>query len=213
MRKLFLLACFLGPLVAPATAQKRSVVAGLGVGFDLGDSPYEVLFGFSGTNTARLLVPIMVSRRIRLQPSVSYFKATRGQSFSGQTDKQSFRRWGLGLAIHYLFPVKKSMQAYVGAAAEFGKSKDEQSNPFGGGSSSSTTRSDRTLSVLGGGDYFFSPRFSVGGEVRLDFATIGDPNVDIVPPPPVPFPDVDEDLSVTQTNAQVIVRRYFGDAN
>ncbi|MEE8061482.1 MAG: hypothetical protein V3T16_06610 [Gemmatimonadales bacterium] len=67
MRKLFLLACFLGPLVAPATAQKRSVVAGLGVGFDLGDSPYEVLFGFSGTNTARLLVPIMVSRRIRLQ--------------------------------------------------------------------------------------------------------------------------------------------------
>ncbi len=109
MRTLFVLACCLGLLVLPTQAQNRSVVAGLGVGLDLGESPYEILFGFSGANTVRLLVPIMVSRRVRLQPSVSYLKAKREQTSSGQTDKQSFRRWGLGLGVHYLFPVKRSL--------------------------------------------------------------------------------------------------------
>ena len=166
MRTLFALAFCVGLLAAPVVGQTRPVVAGLGVGLDIGDSPYEILFGFSGTNTARLLVPIIVGRHVRLQPSVSYVRASREQTVSGQTDKASFRRWGLGVAIHYLFPVKQSLLVYLGGAAEFGKSKEEQSSSFGGGASASMTRSDRTLSLLGGGEYFLSSRFSVGGEVR-----------------------------------------------
>jgi len=72
------------------------------------------------------------------------------------------------------------------------------------------------LNAVAGGEYFFSSRFSVGGELRLDYVTFGDPegSQTITPPPPVPpvpVPMVTEDLSVTQTSAQVTVRWYFGE--
>ena len=53
-------------------------------------------------------------------------------------------------------------------------------------------KADRSAAdSVAGGEYFFSPRFSVGGEVRLDYFR----------------------LSVTQTSAQATVRWYLRHRN
>jgi len=199
-------------------AQGTKVVPGLGLGIDVGESPLE-LIGSPGGTTANLLVPIMIGKRFRLQPWVGYLRASLKFTSPTFTSNSHFRRLTLGLAAHYLFPVKDALRIYLGGGIGFGWNKAEDRSSGGQGTSfvSTEKRTDRLLNAVAGGEYFFSSRFSIGGEIRLDYVTFGDPEFSqtITPPPPVPPvppPPTSEDLSVTQTSAQVMVRWYFGEA-
>ncbi len=204
-------------LVGALSAQGTKVVPGLGLGIDVGDSPLEFI-GSPGGATTNLLVPVMIGDRVRLQPWVGYLRASLEFTSPTFTSNSSFRRLTLGLAAHYLFPVKDALRIYLGGGVGFGWNKVEDRSSDGQGNSfaSTETRNDLLLNAVAGGEYFFSSRFSIGGEVRLDYVTFGDPESTqtITPPPPVPPlppPPSSEDLSVTQTSAQVMVRWYFGE--
>lgn len=199
-------------------AQGTKVVPGLGLGIDVGDSPLE-LIGSPGGATTSLLIPVMIGKRFRLQPWVGYLRASLEFTSPTFTSNSHFRRLTLGLAAHYLFPVKDALRIYLGGGIGFGWNKAEDRSSDGQGTSfvSTEKRTDRLLNGVAGGEYFFSSRFSIGGEIRLDYVTFGDPESTqtITPPPPVPPvppPPTSEDLSVTQTSAQVMVRWYFGEA-
>jgi opacity protein-like surface antigen len=213
-----LVALLLGTLVAGGvSAQGTKVVPGLGLGIDVGESPLQVI-GSPGGVTTSLLVPVMIGKRFRLQPWVGYLSASLERTSSTFSSNSRVRRLNLGLAAHYLFPVKDALRIYLGGGIGFGWSKveDRASNGQGNSFVSTEKRTDRLLNAVAGGEYFFSPRFSIGGELRLDYVTFGDPDFSqtITPPqpvPPVPLPPTSEDLSVTQTSAQVTVRWYFGE--
>jgi len=209
-----------GALMATPLAGQTKIVPGLGLGIDLADNPYTVVFGGTGGITTNILVPVMVGPHVRLQPWVGYFKLSYDQSSTTSNTQSKFRRVTLGLAAHYLFAVQEAVRVYLGGGFGYSWSKEESkfTDPQQTASAESEeTRSDRTMNVVAGGEYFFSSRFSVGGEVRIDYITFGQPKFSqtISPPPPVPPPTpppVAENLTLTQTNAQVTVRWYFGDA-
>lgn len=207
----------IGSLLAGGVSAQTRVVPGLGLGIDVGDSPLAVV-GSPGGTTTNLLVPVMIGKRVRLQPWVGYLRASLERTSSFVTSQTRFERLTLGLAAHYLFPVKDALRVYVGGGFGFGWSDidDRASDGQGNSFASTEKRTDRLLNAVAGGEYFFSSRFSVGGEVRLDYVTFGDPEFTqtITPPPPVPpvpVPPTTQDLSVTQTSAQVTVRWYFGE--
>ena len=217
MRRAFSFILIGSLLAGGLSAQGTKVVPGLGLGIDVGDSPFQAI-GSLGGITTNLLVPVMIGKRFRLQPWVGYVRASLERSSSTFTSNSKFRRLSLGLAAHYMFPAKDALRIYLGGGVGFGWSKleDQSSNLQGSSFMTTEMRTDRLLNAVAGGEYFFSPRFSVGGEVRLDYVTFGDPESSqtITPPPPVPPlppPTVTEDLSVTQTSAQVTVRWYFGE--
>ena len=217
MRRAFSFILIGSLLAGGLSAQGTKVVPGLGLGIDVGDSPLQAIGSLGGITTS-LLVPVMIGQRFRLQPSVGYLRASLERTSSPFTSSSRVKRLTLGLAAHYLFPVKDALRIYLGGGVGLGWSKVEDRSSDGQGRSFSSTekRTDRLLNAVAGGEYFFSPRFSVGGEVRLDYVTFGDPESSqiIIPPPPlppIPPPNVTEDLSVTQTSAQITVRWYFGE--
>ncbi len=210
MRRTFVILVTGSLLVSTLSAQGTKIVVGLGLGLDVATTPAENAFGVDGTG-ATILVPIIVSRRTRLQPSLGYLHSSwDGGNTSGPL-AIDWRRLSIGLAAHYLFPIKDAVRVYVGGGAGIGLSKwSEESSGFKG----TANWTDWSLHVATGGEYYLVSRFSAGGEVRLEYLSLGAPSVNQVgtPPPLPPDAEFTRTLSVTQTSAQVTVRWYFGEA-
>jgi len=204
-------------LSAPLFAQERgSGTVGLGIAVDAAPSAVTSVFGFEADGrTGMILVPIRVSSRIRLQPALGYWHFSEDVYDSTSRFEQDLTQWSASLALHYLFPLTHKVQTYVGSSLAINRISETQLTEFSPSPATrrKASRTDKVLSAVAGGEYFFAPRFSMGGEVQLQYLMAGNVESSVEPiptPPPTPTPTPQFDASVVQTNAQFVVRWFFG---
>jgi hypothetical protein len=216
VRRIWFVLLLLGAvLVLPLPAQgHRPGPVGLGIGIDAVPNTVTSVFGFDADGrTGMILVPIQVATRIRLQPALGYWRFSQEVSDAVSRFEQSLTQWSAGLALHYLFPLAQRAQTYVGSSIAFNRLSETERTEFSSSSPSRRTakRTDTVLSAIAGGEYFFASRFSMGGEVQLQYLKAGDVETSIEPTPiPSPVPTPEFDASVIQTNGQFVIRWYFG---
>ncbi len=203
-------------LIAPALlhGQGTKVVPGLGVGIDLAEQLVDPDLDIGGFNS-NLLVPVMIGRNFRVQPWLGLFRASSSSSSDFLSSESTFRRWTFGLSLHYLFRPQDRLRVFLGGGAglAWSKAHERASDNQGTSITGEEKRTDRLLQAVAGGEYFFSSRFSLGGQVSLDYLKFGDPErrftVSPPQPPPPSIPSFDSDLSMTRTQAQISIRWYF----
>ncbi len=218
MRRIWFLPFLLGAvLVTPLSAQRhRPGTVGLGIGLDAVPNTVTSVFGFDADGrTGMILVPVQVATRIRLQPALGYWRFSQNVHDAVSRFEQNLTQWSAGLALHYLFPLAQKTQTYVGSGIAFNRLSETERTEISPSPPSKRTakRTDIVLSAIAGGEYFFAPRFSMGGEVQLQYLMAGDVKTSVEPtptPPPVPIPTPEFDASVVQTNGQLVIRWYFG---
>lgn len=218
MRQIWFVPFLLGTaLLAPQSAHgQRSGTVGLGIGVDAVPSSVTSVFGLDADGrTGMILVPIRVSTRIRLQPALGYWRFSQDVNDAVSRFEQNLTQWSAVLALHYLFPLAHKAQTYIGSSIAFNRLSETERTEFSSSPPTKRTanRTDTVLSAIAGGEYFFAPRFSMGGEVQLQYLIAGDVESSVVPtptPPPVPVPTPEFDASVVQTNGQFVIRWYFG---
>ncbi|NNG15433.1 MAG: outer membrane beta-barrel protein [Gemmatimonadales bacterium] len=218
MRRIWFLPLLLGAVfVMPLSAQgHRPGTVGLGIGIDAVPNSVTSVFGFDADGrTGMILVPIQVATRIRLQPAIGYWRFSQDVQDAVSRFEQTLTQWSAGLALHYLFPLAQKAQTYVGSSIAFNRLSETERTAFSPSPPSRRTakRTDTVLSAIAGGEYFFAPRFSMGGEVQLQYLMAGDVETSVEPtptPPPVPVSTPEFDASVIQTNGQFVIRWYFG---
>jgi len=218
VRRIWFLPFLLGAvLFTPLSAQRhRSGTIGLGIGIDAVPNTVTSVFGFDADGrTGMILVPIRVVPRIRLQPALGYWRFSQDIHDAVSRFEQNLTQWSAGLALHYLFPLAQKVQTYVGSSIAFNRLSETAWTEFSPSPPNKRTakRTDTVLSAIAGGEYFFAPGFSMGGEVQLQYLMAGDVAISEEPtptPPPVPTPTPEFDASVIQTNGQLVIRWYFG---
>jgi hypothetical protein len=204
-------------LLTPLSAQERgSGTIGLGIALDAAPTAVTSVFGFEADGrTGMILVPIRVSSRIRLQPALGYWHFSEDVYDAVSRFEQNLTQWSAGVALHYLFPLTEKVQTYVGPSFAFNRLSESQLTAFSPSppTKRKANRTDKVLSAVAGGEYFFAPRFSMGGEIQIQYLMAGNVESSIEPlptPPPVPVPAPEFDASVIQTNGQFVIRWFFG---
>jgi len=205
--------------VLPATtgAQETSPVAvGLGVALDAAATPVQTAFGIAPQGRmGNILVPVRVSRRIRVQPSVGFLRQKQERTTGLARLEERVTVWSVGVALHYLFPIHESAQVYLGPSLGLNRfSQMESFDNVGLTQRLTAKRTDTVLGGVAGGEYYLASRFSIGGEVQLYYLMAGDTEMTLEqtpppPSPPLPVPVSADDGSLIHTNAQLVVRWFF----
>lgn len=130
-------------------------------------------------------IPILVANRIRIEPELGYTKV--GSTFEfpdgSSTSSMSVSRYGLN--GHVVLFDRGGLRPYAGLRV--GTIRASESYAYTSGSfqdEGKRTRSDWYVGAALGGEYFFSPHFSLGGEVQLNRVGIGDEKEDGAPSEP-----------------------------
>ena len=165
------------------------VTAGL-VFFDF-DVP---LFPASG-----ILVPIRVNPKFTLEPEVSLMRFSN--EFGGATSSVSQTRLGVGF-LGEIGAQENALHPYIGLRV--GMTRITEEEPSGPSTTTTTKTTGWTIAGVVGGQHFFSPGFSLGGEVQLARTGFGEPKESPAPP----FPSGSGKLSIISTTGTVTVRWF-----
>jgi opacity protein-like surface antigen len=152
-------------------------------------------------------LPLLIGPRLRIEPELGFTRvSSRNESpdgaFSSRTSS-TLLRYGLGVGAVII--QEGGFRSHTGI--RFGLSRFSQNvsvtSPFG----SSETGSKRTDSYFGvalGGEYFLARRFSLGGEFQLTRMSLGDVEVEGLPPG-----SGVTDSTVWSTNGLIAVRFHL----
>ena len=214
MRRALLLA--LAALVAafPLTAQDPPAAAtpragAIGIGLTLNPA---VLLAFDeadllmlpGLNT--FLVPIRVNSRLTLEPEFGLFRFSTETTGSSGTSSSDFSNLRIGVGALTSFSTRGALVPYVGPRFGITRNRQKSRSTYTGGSSEyKTSRNDWYVSGVLGAQYFFSPHFSLGGEVQATRTSIGDEEES----PPSGFPSPDTKFIVIGTSGLIMLRFFF----
>lgn len=200
IRKLMMLAAAAAALaLAPAAraAEAKSTLIGIGVSID----PTRI------TNPpVSVYVPIDLGQ-LRIEPYLGFSTFSQNAPYADFTnDISSQYWWELGAGVMYFLAPPQPFGFYVGGrvALQFSGFEYPLSNPGPGGLVKSS-ETDFYLAGVLGGEYFVTPRFSVGAEARLGVTFLGDPNDTFVAPTVVPG----RGATRWQTNGLLFVRYFF----
>ena len=182
-------------LAAPALASAQPGSATrVGFGVKLEATPFVPnQSGFGVASSPTITVPIDVSGVVRVEPEVGYVSFV--QTENGR--EISSRQTSLGLAVSALVPAN-DVTLTAGGRVRYLRSRSE--NDFGGPEPFEVTVSAVAVGPVVGGEFPFSRRFAIGGEVGLEYRSfdLDDGN------------DRDEfDLSSIGTTAAVTVRFFL----
>lgn len=159
---LLLAAC----VAAPVAAQEegRSVGLGLGLHAVALDGDDAAIFGILAP---QLYVPIVVSEKVMLEPSLSLFRGdTEGDDFSS-----SLTFFRLGIGVLFLSDAGADGRVYVGPRLGVLRVSEEFDNTTFEGTSK---RMDLVFAAVAGGEFFLASSLSLGGEIGLEYTRIGD---------------------------------------
>jgi hypothetical protein len=147
-------------------------------------------------------VPIRLGDGFRLEPELGILRLTTqvsGTGFSGESTETVLR---YGLSAHFfLAEASSDFRPYVGPRVGFVRNTQDSSSD---GSSFESKRTDSYFGVAIGGEYWFTPRFSLGGEVQLNRVSIGDEEVT-----GEPSSGFDSDASLISNNGVIAIRFYL----
>jgi hypothetical protein len=146
---------------APATdsVYKKSV------GFGVTINPVLLLIdesiGFFPLGISNFLIPIRISPRVIIEPEFGMFR-TSSEEGGGES---SFNNTRIGVGVLLGFPERGGLHPYIGP--RFGWSRTSSESSFGGGGTFTTKMSGWNFGGVLGAHHFFSPHFSLGGEIQL----------------------------------------------
>lgn len=186
-------------LFTASTAQAQlGVTPGIGAGIQPAVFVEEDLLSiFGGLN---IYFPLQFNENFRVEPSIAHLSTSTEDG--DQTASTS--TWNIGTGIFYTSALTDQTIWYVGPRIGLNFADQSQDD---GVNEQSVSRTNVRLGASAGGEYFFSQRFSLGGEVQLNHVFVGEQDFDPDPPAGV----ADEGGGLTTTRALFFVRWYFGD--
>jgi hypothetical protein len=185
--------------VVSAKAQDDPVRIGFGVGFGQG-------FSFiGGEDFSVLSLPIdfadfsviIRGKNYRFEPTLGYFSVSSSNNSSGYSSESKSSNLRLGTVLAYANEIK-SVNFYYGI--DFGvilSSESRESSFPGGSESTDESKTDFFIGPVVGGEYMFSDNFSLGGEIQINYISIG--NFD---------DDSDASTSAFSSRGKIILRWY-----
>ncbi|MBM2816312.1 MAG: hypothetical protein HW421_3074 [Ignavibacteria bacterium] len=203
MKKLLVLTATVLLLVIQAYSQNE-VRIGIGASFGMNfvissDGPAGLL------NLSQFYVPINFTKNFRCEPFFYYYNSNSAYQTETGSKKIEKDETGiaLGTGIFYCFDANKSTVPYLGLKFGYG------SNSSSSNASSSDFEDSQSIIMLSGvigGDYFFSPNFSLGAEVNLNYQSYGEPT-EKSGTSEVKFKEYSK--AQISTSAMIIARIYF----
>lgn len=186
------------PSLAASPAQAQSPVGSntesslVGVGVEL-DDLFNTLLGFDTTggvyiNPVNLYVPINVTPNLRIEPDVGFFRFASNSETRTDEDvfvaraEDTVTAVRLGVGVFYMFQPAEKTNLYAGGRLGVMRISQYEYSEIDAGptdvvTETTTTRNNLALGLGGGGEYYLSSNFSVGGEARVDFINIGEPTI------------------------------------
>jgi hypothetical protein len=201
--KSFLCCAFLLLFVINAKAQDDPVRVGFGVGFGQG-------FNFiGGSDLSALTLPIdfadfsviIRGKNFRFEPTLGYFSfsSSSTSSSSGYTSESSFSNVRLGAIVAYATS-KGSMNFYYGIDIGVILSSQSSSSSAPGSMSTDESKTDFFVGPAIGGEYMFSDNFSLGGEIQINYISIGEFDGDS---------QTDRSESAISSRGKIVLRWYL----
>jgi len=143
-----------------AAAELKKVGLGVNVGSNVG---FEV--------------PINVSGSLRVSPLVSVNQVARTEKPDGGSEvSATMRVLGVGLGVYHLMPTDGPFLMYAGGRVGVLMTNTENFGPDGEVlDKAESSQTDLAVTGVIGAEHFLHPRFSLGAEVALDVALLGDP--------------------------------------
>lgn len=189
--------------VSCALGQESQTKVGIGVSLN----PAALFRSGSSSTTflpvglANIYIPIMTSANFRIEPEVGIFSLSSETSapYLSKTSSTSLR---LGIGLFYVRPSQGSFDFYVGP--RLGMLVSSSTSSYPGNPESKTSETDLFVGACVGGEYSFSPHFSIGGETQLNYIDYGNP--DQTPAPPGVST---RSQSAFTSNALMFFRWYF----
>ena len=160
-----------------AQAQDDGVKVGIGVNLIQATIAPDLSGGgtFGAVALGDILVPIHFGQRFKLEPWLGVVRSREKSEDTGFTSEEKLTQWRFGTGLYYRFPASESFVPYFGPRV--GLLLTSFSNEFtnGGSSKFELSETDFLIGLALGGEYFFSGHFSLGGEVQLNYISLGEP--------------------------------------
>jgi hypothetical protein len=196
--KSFLCCSLLLLFVVSAKAQDDPVRIGFGVGFGQGFS------FFGGEELSVITLPIdfadfsvvVRGKNFRFEPTLGYFSSSSSSTSSGYTSESKSSNLRLGTVLAYATSIV-SMNLYYGIDIGVILSSESRESTFPGSTSTDRSKTDFFIGPAIGGEYMFSENFSLGGEIQINYISIG--NFD---------DDSDASSSAVSSRGKIILRWY-----
>jgi hypothetical protein len=173
-------------------------------------------------------VPINVSNGFRLEPSIGLFSMSSSSTETSTTPVSGYPSTSstdasvitLGIRGTFKSPLSNSLVLYFGPRLEFGIVSTTYEHTYfsnypvtntKNGEKTITKETDITFGGVLGAEYFPIRKFSVGGEISLNYVTFGNPDItDEYYPPQSPSTYTTERKQHTlYTGALFFLRWYF----
>ena len=156
--------------------------------------------GIVNSLTPQVYVPVALSNSIVLEPSIGFLRLKQAQeSEFGDVDMTATAlRLGLGV----LFVVAQPERGRIYAGPRAGILRLSSRSEFGG-DESEMKRMDLLFSAVLGGEFFFFPAFSLGGEAGLTYVSLGEEERD-----PDPGFEDESEASMLSLGTEFRVRWY-----
>ena len=140
---------------------KIGVGASYGMNLVIEDGPTPVI------NFSTIYVPINMSG-FRLEPFLMFFTSSSSYQMEGQTStsERSFTGLTFGSGFFYLMKSNKSAVPYLGLRVGYGSNSSKTKS---GSSESESSGGFLFLGGVLGGEYYFSPSFSIGADVGISY--------------------------------------------
>ena len=157
---------------------------------------------FPGLNN--FLVPIRVGQRLTLEPEFGIIRYSSSVSGSFGTSSSEFSHMRVGVGVLASLGRRGGLVPYVGP--RIGVTRFRTSSRYSGSTTEyKTSRDDWWVSGVVGGQYFFSPHFSIGGEAQVTRVSLGQEENE----PPSGSTSSDYSTTILGTNGLLVLRVFF----
>lgn len=184
------------------TTGKAGKGAKFGIGMSLNPAALVIfdedqLAAFPGFNN--FSIPIKTGERTYIEPEFGVFRTSVSTSGGGFSGDASFTNIRVGVGVLMEMQPRGDLRPYIGPRVGINRISSKTS---GGGFEESSKQTNWFVSGVLGAQYFFSPHFSLGGEVQLTRTSIGNPTTEP--------PSTSEDKqSFITTQSLLLLRWYF----
>jgi hypothetical protein len=188
--------------VSAAQAQVPDHAVGLGVSL----SPSALVDMSSQTTLVlpvgfgNIYLPIIAGPNFKIEPEFGIWRTSSSTDYSGSSASFSGTLLRVGAGLFRFVRVGGGTALYVGPRVAMVRSSDSQTSS---GITSSSHQTDWSFGLAIGGEHFFSPHFSLGGEVQLNYISVG---TEEQTPPPTFQPSVSS--SMITNNGLIFIRLY-----
>jgi hypothetical protein len=199
------LAAFFAGLVAASAAHAQ--VPEHAVGFGVSLNPTALTAGNELTlmlpiGFGNIYLPIIAGPGLKVEPEFGILRTSSSSSGNGASGSQTGTLVRVGAGVFQLIRVGGNTALYVGPRVAM--IRTSSSETYSGGTPTSSHQTSWSFGAAFGGEYFFSPHFSLGGEVQLNYILVGQPVVE----PGSGSSSTSHDHMISN-NGLIFVRLYF----